>query len=278
MNVEDLLKSKKIPYTFSGRDLVIQCLNPKHEDSTPSMKVDKILGIFHCFSCGYKGNLYYTFDEAYDKLAILREKLKRQIEDVRSASIGLNFPTAIQWVDYDYRVSKETLQEFEAFKSIGPDYEGRITFPLRDIKNNIVGFIGKAEDQFAAKKYLITPPNTKKPLFPLHKFKPYNGRALLVEGIFDLLNLYDNGFNNVICLLGINSINKEKLNMLKILGVTGIDICLDPDKAGQDAAEKIKELAEEQYFHVRNINLKSDDPGALTQDKALKLKTRLYGE
>ena len=166
---------------------------------------------------------------------------------------------------------------FEAFKSIGADYEGRITFPIRDLKNRIVCFLGRSEEAFTKKKYLFTPPHTKVPLFPLKQLQLEAGAVLLVEGIFDMLNLYDNGFRNVLCIFGTNSMNEEKLNLLKVLGVTSIDVCLDPDKAGQDAAAKIKEMAEEMFFTVRNIDLKDCDPGDLTPIRAKKLKERLYG-
>ena len=53
MNVEELIQKKKIPYRLQGADIVVGCLNPEHDDSNPSMRIDKITGIFHCFSCGF---------------------------------------------------------------------------------------------------------------------------------------------------------------------------------------------------------------------------------
>ena len=114
-------------------------------------------------------------------------------------------------------------------------------------------------------------------MFPLNKVEPLQGRVLLVEGIFDMLNLYDNGYRNVLCSFGTNTMNKEKLNILKILGVSGVDIMFDPDKAGQEAAEKVQDLAEELDFQVRNINLKSGDPGSMTPSHATNLRKKLYG-
>ena len=44
MNVEDLLLSKDIQYIPKGKDFVIRCLNPEHEDRNPSMRIDHVTG------------------------------------------------------------------------------------------------------------------------------------------------------------------------------------------------------------------------------------------
>ena len=59
--VADLLKEKGVYYMPSGHDLLIRCLNPDHDDSNPSMRVHKDTGIYHCFSCGCKGNIFKYF-------------------------------------------------------------------------------------------------------------------------------------------------------------------------------------------------------------------------
>jgi DNA primase len=149
-------------------------------------------------------------------------------------------------------------------------------FPIKDIKGKIVCFVGRAEDHFEPAKYKVFPQKSKLPLFPLNKVEPFEGRIMLVEGIFDLLNLYDNGYRNVLCSFGTNTINEEKLKLLKIVGVTGIDVCFDPDTAGQTAAEKVKELAEDLEFHTRNINLRNGDPGSMSPQHAINLRKKLY--
>jgi DNA primase len=277
MTVEELLTKKGINFKPSGRDFVIKCINPEHDDNDPSMRVDSILGIFHCLSCGYKGNLFYFFGEKADKLGTLRETLNRQMDDIRSSSIGLKIPDLAEFITDSYRVSASTLKEFEAFRCIHGDYSGRIVFPIRDLKGKITCFIGRAEDPFDKVRYKVIPSKSKLPLFPLHKVKPEASKVVLVEGLFDMLNLWDNGFRNVLCTFGTNTITKDKLQLLTLLGISGIDIMFDPDDPGQEAAEKVKELAEDLYFKVRNINLKDVDPGDLTPQRAVKLKERLYG-
>lgn len=58
MQVLELLQKHGHKVKPSGQDYLICCLNPEHEDNNPSMRIDKISGIFNCLSCGFKGNLY----------------------------------------------------------------------------------------------------------------------------------------------------------------------------------------------------------------------------
>ena len=81
MTVQELLDKKKIYYQISGNDFKVCCLNPEHDDSNPSMRIDKVLGVFNCLSCGFKGNIFYHFGERVDKLDTAREKLKRKLTE-----------------------------------------------------------------------------------------------------------------------------------------------------------------------------------------------------
>ena len=41
------------------------------------------------------------------------------------------------------------------------------------------------------------------------------GSAILVEGIFDMINLHDKGLTNAVCCFGTNNYNEAKLSMLQ---------------------------------------------------------------
>ena len=69
----------------------------------------------------------------------------------------------------------------------------------------------------------------------------------------------------------------DKLSILKMQNVEGVDIMFDGDAAGQDAAELLKGLAEEVGLTARNINLGQNiDPGGLADAKVQQLRQRLY--
>lgn len=272
--VIELLEEKGIFYKLSGRDVLIKCLNPDHDDSNPSMRIDKILGVFHCFSCGYKGSLFKHYDVDYSETALRREKLRRIIDNLRSAGVGLQMPKGyIPYIGNWRGIKPETYKNFGAFRHHDPQYQGRINFPIKDASGRIVVFQGRDEFGTLPNKYMFHPSHVKLPLFP--SVKPIQGRVILVEGIFDMLNLHDKGLDNAICCFGVKNFNEQKLNYLKIAGVQGLDLVFDADDAGKSGAEKIKELAKD--FPVRIINLKSGDPGSLSEKQVIGLRRKLYG-
>lgn len=274
MNVEELLKSREIYFIPKGGDYLVSCLNPEHPDRNPSMRIDCITGIFQCFSCEFKGNLFTYFGEKANQLQLRRELLKKKLKDKRSESIGLSFPkNSLPYTGNWRDIKPETYKRFEAFQNADKDFIGRINFPIRDISGRIVAFNGR-HTTGGTPKYMISPAGAKMPLFPI--VKPINGHVILVEGIYDMINLHDKGLTNAVCCFGTKNINEDKLRMLSIQGVETIDIFMDGDDAGQAAAERVKSMCEAAELLNRNIHLKGTDPGALTQTQVSKLKDKLY--
>ena len=244
MRVDELLQEQRIEFKVSGRDYLVKCLNPDHEDSNPSMRIDNITGIFNCFSCGFRGNVFKHFGAAANYLEIKRQKLKQSIDETRSASIGFEFPKGFAPYVGNWRgIKPETYKHFEAFMHHESQFNGRIVFPVRDITGKVVAFNGRHMTMTEIPKYLIYPPQAKLPLYPSTVY-PIKGRVILVEGIFDMINLYDKGLSNAICCFGTRNIDADKLAILKMQNVEGVDIMFDGDDAGQTAAEEIKGLAE----------------------------------
>ena len=278
MKVDELLQEKRIDFKVSGQDYVVKCLNPDHEYNNPSMRIDSITGIFNCFSCGFKGNLFTHFGAAANFLEIKRQKLKTSIEEKRSASVGFEFPKGFQPYKGNWRgIQPETYKHFDAFMHHDSQYNGRIVFPIRDITGKVVAFNGRHMTMTEIPKYLIYPPQAKLPLYPSN-VTPIKGKVILVEGIFDMINLWDKGLTNAICCFGTKNIDTEKLSILKMQNISGVDIMFDGDNAGQEAAEDLKIMAEKVGLIPRNINLGQNiDPGGLAQAKVSSLRDRLYG-
>jgi DNA primase len=149
-----------------------------------------------------------------------------------------------------------------------------VVFPVRGITGKIIAFCGRHQGQVDP-KYLFHPTGAKLPLFPV--VKPIQGRIILVEGIMDMINLHDKGLTNAVCAFGVNKVTVDKINILKIQGVSGIDIYFDNDEAGQNGSAKLKELLESNELTSRNIIFgKVKDPGELTALQVIKLKETLY--
>ena len=274
MNVEELLQSKQVPFIPKGKDYVVSCLSPEHDDSNPSMRVDQITGIFHCFSCGYKGNLFVHFGEKASFLHLRRELIKKKIREKRAESVGLPFPrSALPYVGNWRNIKPETYRKFEAFQE-HESFIGRVVFPIRDMSGRIVAFNARHMTG-GTPKYLISPPGARMPLFPA-KIDSIQASVILVEGIYDMLNLHDKGLTNAVCCFGTRNINEEKLSILRLQGIEEAIVFFDGDEAGQTAAIKVQEMCENVDLLTRNINIADIDPGALTENQVEKLKSKLY--
>lgn len=289
MDVKELLNEQKIKYRNSAKDYVIRCLNPEHEDRNPSMRIDKLTGVFHCFSCGYAGDIFGYF--GITKPNIVNIKVQELLNKI-SKLIEKKFTIPLNAVYYnsDYRnISKETFKQFSAFtvdRLLGTDMEGRIIFPIKDIQGKITNFHGRYLYSDLDPRYKSIPENTALPLFP-SIVKPIDNSIILVEGFFDMLNLYDKGLKNVVCAFGTNigsvknkekkKKNIERLLQYKYQGIERIFILFDGDKAGREAAKNLKNYINP-TFQAETIDLPDGmDPGKLTQEDIDKLRGILYG-
>lgn len=276
MIVEELLKSRNIEFRPSGKDYLVRCLSPDHEDRNPSLRIDKTTGIYNCLSCGFKGNLFDLFEEKANWLQIRRERLSNLISSKLVETAGYSVPeNAVPFVE-DWRgISGATFKKFDAFQHNNPEFIGRVVIPVKNITGKIIAFCGRHQGNVDP-KYLFHPTGAKLPLFPI--VKPIHGRVILVEGIMDMINLHDKGLTNAVCAFGVNKMTEDKINILKIQGISGIDIFFDNDEAGQKAANELKNTLEKHDLPNRSITYgKRKDPGELTALEVIKVKETLYG-
>lgn len=281
MDVKQVLEDKSLYYKESGRDYVIRCLNPEHEDNNPSMRVDKVSGLYHCFSCGFKGSIFKRFDIEYDPIKADAIAILEQITDIIQEQEGLQIPPGSIPFDKEYRdIKTSTFQKFRAFKN--EEYFGNsVVFPIISPTGDITNFVSRKLYP-GEPKYLITP--AKKKIDPyIGLVNPIKGSVILVEGMFDMLNLYDKGLENVIACFGTDQITeksyKEKLTPLILRGISRVFILFDGDDPGQKAAKKLHKL-------IRDSNLELDseviklpkelDPGDLKQSEVNELYMSIY--
>jgi hypothetical protein len=279
MTVEELLIERKIEFKQSPADYIVKCLNPEHDDSNPSMRIDRITGIYNCFACGFKGNLFNHFHAPQNALDMRRENFKRKTQQKRSSSIGLQYPKGAMPYSGNWReISPETYKKFECFIHHDKPFTGRVSFPIKDLTGKIVAFNCRAQSPTDIPKYIVHPPKAVLPLFPA-QVHPIKGRVILVEGIFDVLNLHDKGLPNTVCCFGTRNISVEKLSLLKMMGVEGVDILFDPYTPRQEAVTEVENMCLAAELTFKNIKLPValGDAGALPLNQVIKLKEQLYG-
>ena len=268
--VLDLIQKNGLQYQVSGRDYLIKCLNPEHPDTNPSFRIDRISGIAHCFSCGFKTNIFKYYGVFTNPIPIKIARLKEKLQDLKTWAAGLELPTGATPYTKTFRgISQQTLKYFEAFYTHNVEkLADRIIFPIKDITGKTVAYVGRHTLSNGNPRYLNYPSKVQLPLFPPQLPAGYKS-LVLVEGIFDMLNLYDKGLRNVSCTFGTNTLQadtKLKLLPFKAQGVSHIYILFDGDDAGRKAAQIIKPIIEELEFIVEIIKLPDDtDPGELDQ-------------
>jgi len=282
MSPEELLIEQNIHYIFQGRDLVVCCLSPEHDDVHPSMRIDKVTGVFNCLSCGYKGSLYTKYQVARDIQLEMLSKVKEKLQSIVISTNGLSIPPgSIPYNRAEFRgVPKETLQGYGAFTN-DQVYPDRIVFPIKDAVGRIIAFNGRALYSELPPKYKVFPAEAKIPLFP-SIITPRENSIILVEGLFDYINLKYHGGNNVVCAFGTQKLSenniKNKLAPYRLQGVQKIHIMFDGDKAGRSAAKRLQYLIEEHTDFVINIVYlnEGDDPGCLSADQITQLNEQIY--
>lgn len=261
----------------SGKDLLVKCLNPEHNDSNPSLRIDRITGISHCFACGWKRNIFKHFGIISNNASIRVAKLKEKIQNIKLSSIEVDLPDGHTPFNRNFRgISAETLKHFGAFYTNEVEkLQDRIIFPIKEVSGKHVAFVGRHTMSNGNPRYLIHPSGRSLPIYP-NVYTEHTRTAILVEGVFDMLNLYDKGVRNVSCVFGTTTLKnatKERLLPLKVQGVEKIFILFDGDDAGRSAAAEIKPLIEEEGFVVEIIDLPDDtDPGELDQENIDSIK------
>tara|TARA_B100000676_G_scaffold312494_1_gene386977 strand:+ start:2201 stop:4045 length:1845 start_codon:yes stop_codon:yes gene_type:complete len=127
-------------------------------------------------------------------------------------------------------------------------FRNRIIFPIRDIRNRVVGFGGRVINTEDQPKYLNSPetPVFHKGglLYNFSKIRPNiksNDNLIVVEGYMDVVSLASKGLHNSVAPLG-TALTETQLNLLWKETDSPI-ICFDGDKAGKQASFRASEIA-----------------------------------
>lgn len=279
--VYELLVQKGLSPRPQGQDFLIKCLSPDHEDSDPSMRIDQTTGIGHCFSCGFKLNIFKFFGILTNPVSVQIAKLKKKMAELIEQSEGLSMPEDYELFNYQFRgISTRTYKHFGAFVSSSL-MEDRVIFPITDVTHKIRAFIGRHTLSNANPRYLVSPANAKMSVFPAY-LETRTKYIVLVEGMFDMLNTWDKGLKSVVCAFGSQALKadtKSKLLPFKAQGVTHVFILFDGDDAGRLGALEITPLIEELGFTVETVALEEGtDPGDLSEEDIHSLKEYFDGK
>ena len=159
-------------------------------------------------------------------------------------------------------------------------FRNRVMFSLFDHRGRVVGFAGRVfEEEVREAKYMNTPETNlyhkSEILYGLETTKEYIkkvNKAVVVEGELDVISSYQAGVKNVVGIKG-SALTEGQVELLKRF-CENVALALDADVAGDKAARRGIELAEQAGLSVRVIELKyGKDP-----DECAQKSVRLWKE
>jgi len=288
-----------------GASIVIPC--PWHHETNPSLSVHvghKIVpGSFHCFGCGEKGNWnklarilnlpIFEFRQNnehqllknengeienlndYYPIENVMKEIKEQIlaNNIESKILKGNedLPDDFCWRGYGKKFYENLGGKF--YWNNGKSY---LYFPF--YMNNIYMGYTLCNLDGTDTKYMNFTESSK--VFFLYDYVPYDTTIVLVEGHFDALRLYAEGFF-ALALLGTQNWSELKMNYLLAKTPEKIIIAMDGDKAGYDAATKIfKDLrmgCDVDIFYLPIYPDNKLDPGNMPEEFILQLRKQVEG-
>jgi DNA primase len=154
-------------------------------------------------------------------------------------------------------------------------FRGRLMFPLKDSRNNVLGFSGRILDEKFEKeaKYINTPEtpiyHKRETLFGINLAKEEiknKKNVFIVEGELDVITPYQHGFSNFVAVKG-TSLTNEQLMLLKRY-TDKITLMMDADPAGVESIKRGIDEAEKFDFEIRvvTIDYAKDPDEALKKD------------
>lgn len=155
-------------------------------------------------------------------------------------------------------------------------FNNRLMFPLFDHRENVIGFAGRLLDDTKnqngfSPKYV----NTRETLiyhkgevfFGLHIAKKAikeEGRAIIMEGEFDVLSSFQEGVSNCVAVKG-TALTQQQVGLIARFA-TKVSLCFDQDKAGKEAIKRSLLVLEERGITTSVIVL----PDAKDPDELIK--------
>lgn len=270
---------KHIAYPkFEGQDMMVTCPYHKHgQENKPSCGIttkqkrrgEKIIpaGTVHCFVCHETRTIEAFIGDCFEQDSEFGKKwiLDRFSNfDIENREGFFKIPSRVKEVEDTQYISEEELSKYRYYHpymyqrhltkeqidyfDIGVDVESvSITFPVKDTKGNVL-FVAKRS--IKEKKFHIPATVKDKPLCYLYesqKLYPNDKTLYICESMFNALTLMR--FVPAVALLGTGTHNQ--VETLKTLPYRRYVLCLDNDKAGQRATEKLKvELGAYKFLSV----------------------------
>ena len=151
-------------------------------------------------------------------------------------------------------------------------FRSRLMIPIYRDSGSVIAFGGRATEDGQQPKYLNSPEtpiySKSRTLYGLYQAKPAIrklGRAILVEGYFDVAQLVQAGVTPVVASCG-TALTVQQAQLLRRF-TSKVVLSFDPDAAGEGAAVRSCEMLAAEGFEVNVATLPAGaDPDAFVQE------------
>lgn len=149
--------------------------------------------------------------------------------------------------NYDAKVLEKTGLIISNQDKTYDRFRGRVMFPIRNLKGDIIAFGGRIIDE-GEPKYLNSPEteafHKSNELYGLFEAKDSNKQIeslVVVEGYMDVISLHEHGIKNAVATLGTAITHQHLTKLMRF--ASKVVFAFDGDEAGQKAAWKAVENA-----------------------------------
>lgn len=191
--------------------------------------------VFNCLRCGYHGNwtklvadlqrIPYEVAKSMVEGSVWIPSKKKEEEEI----IPVSLPVRSRWTNeaWNYitsRIRRETIDNFGIYYCAIGRYAERVIVPIT-FKKEVVSF--QARTAVGHPVRYLTPSKSPlgKVLFGYDEV--FSKKVILVEGVFDVFNLWENGFNSM-ATFG-HKISSYQIQALKEKGINEIILMYDSD-------------------------------------------------
>ena len=162
-------------------------------------------------------------------------------------------------------------------------FRERIMFPTTDARGSVIGFGARAMRENQPPKYLNTAEGDlykkRRVLFGIDRARAAAaraGRMILVEGYTDVLALHQAGLENTVGIMG-TALTEEQVGELQRVAQV-LELCLDADRAGQDAMLRAAQITDNRKLELRVVPLPDGtDPAELIERSGADALRELVG-
>lgn len=157
-------------------------------------------------------------------------------------------------------------------------FRERVMFPAVDARGRVLGFGARAMRDNQPPKYLNTADgelyHKRRVLFGIDRARADAAklaRMTLVEGYTDVLALHQAGLANCVGIMGTSFTEEQLAELERVVGQGGVlELCLDSDRAGQEAMLRAAALAAGRRLELRVVPLpEGADPADLVQQQGV---------